>query len=256
TRDLQAQTYQATLRMLLLVAIGLIIVLFAVLRSYILPLLAVATVMLSIGWSWGVTQAVLGKIFGIPLFFFVPTVVIILILGLGIDYNIFVLTRVREERLRGHDSSTAVSHAVASTGGIITAAAIILASAFAILGAGSFLLLRSIGFAVAVAVLLDALVVRTYLVPATLQLLGDRTWQTSPFQRNRRPGAPTSPPTPAGPTPGGSAPGASSPPTAGSPPPIVGGEPWAERACPHCGAGNLRTATFCQKCGTRLEPPS
>ncbi|MCI4350615.1 MAG: MMPL family transporter [Thermoplasmata archaeon] len=186
TRDIQLQTSLATQRLVLAVALGLVIVLLAVLRSALIPLLAVATIGLSIGWAWAITYLVFGGVFSLPLFFFVPTVMIILILGLGIDYNIFVLTRVREERQRPGRSSDAVVRAVAATGGIITAAAIILASAFAILATGNFLLLRAIGFSVAVAVVLDAMVVRTYLVPAALQLLGERVWVLVPGRRGGR----------------------------------------------------------------------
>jgi uncharacterized membrane protein YdfJ with MMPL/SSD domain len=189
TSDIQQQTSLATERMALLVSLGLLLVLFVVLRSWIIPPMAVATIGLSIGWAWGVTNLVLGNLFGIPLFYFVPTVLFILILGLGIDYNIFLLTRVREERLHGRPASEATVHGLAATGGIITAAAIILASAFAILTTGSFLLLKAIGFAVATAVLLDAMVVRTYLVPAALFLLGERVWQL-PGRRRRASAAP------------------------------------------------------------------
>jgi uncharacterized membrane protein YdfJ with MMPL/SSD domain len=188
TSDLAAQTALATERMILFVAIGLILVLFVVLRSWIIPLLGVATIGLSLAWAWGITDAVLRQLAGIPLFFYVPTILFIIILGLGIDYNIFLLTRVREERIKGRAASDAVVRAVATTGGIITAAAVILASAFAVLATGEFLLLRAIGFAVATAIVLDAMVVRTYLVPAALQSLGDRVWKLYPFQR--RPPAP------------------------------------------------------------------
>lgn len=176
TADVQAQTTVALYRMALIVFLGLIAVLFVALRSWVLPPMAVATITLSIGWSWAMTYLVLDLGFGIPLFYFVPVILFVLILGLGIDYNIFVLTRVREERLRGRSSTEAAVEAIGRTGGIITAAAIILASAFAILISGNFLLLKAIGFAVAAAIVLDAMVVRTYLVPASLHLLGDRVW--------------------------------------------------------------------------------
>ncbi len=187
TNDLQQQTSLATERMAIAVSVGLVIVLLAVLRSWLIPPMAVATIGLSIAWAWAVTHLVLTLGFGIPLFFFVPTVLFILILGLGIDYNIFLLTRVREERVRGRSSSEAAVEAIATTGGIITAAAVILASAFAILLTGDFRILQAIGFSVAAAVLLDAMVVRTYLVPATLFLLGDRVW--AGFRREGRPPA-------------------------------------------------------------------
>jgi RND superfamily putative drug exporter len=183
TSDIEAQTALATERMAVLVSVGLIIVLLVVLRSWWIPPMAVATIGLSIGWAWATTYLVLGGVVGLPLFYFVPTVLFILILGLGIDYNIFLLTRVREERLKGRSARDAVVHAVAHTGGIITAAAVILASAFAILVTGNFTLLRAIGFAVATAVVLDAMVVRTYLVPAALHLLGERVWKGFPGGR-------------------------------------------------------------------------
>jgi uncharacterized membrane protein YdfJ with MMPL/SSD domain len=176
TNDIRNQVAEATERMAIAVSIGLIIVLLVVLRSVVIPPMAVATIGLSIGWAWGITNLVLGNGFGLPLFYFAPTVLFVLILGLGIDYNIFLLTRVREERIRGHTAAESTVQAVASTGGIITAAAIILASAFAILITGQFILLKAIGFAVAAAVLLDAMVVRTYLVPASLFLLGEKVW--------------------------------------------------------------------------------
>ena len=188
TSDIQQQTSLATQRLLIAVSIGLMVVLFLVLRSWIIPPLAVATIAVSLGWAWGVTNFAFGSLLGLPIFYFVPTVMFVLILGLGIDYNIFLLTRVREERLRGHPSDEATVHALASTGGIITAAAIILASAFAILTTGDFLLLKAIGFAVATAVVLDAMVVRTYLVPASLFLLGERVWRL-PRRAQKGPGA-------------------------------------------------------------------
>lgn len=175
--DIANQTALATEVMLVAVTIGLIVVLLAVLRSWIIALMAVATIGLSISWAWAASDLVLQQLFSVPLFFYVRTILIMLVLGLGIDYNIFLLTRVREERLRGRSAGAATGEAVGRTGGIITAAAIILASAFAALLAGEFTLIRSIGFAVAVAVTMDAMVVRTYLVPASLQLLGDRAWK-------------------------------------------------------------------------------
>jgi putative drug exporter of the RND superfamily len=174
--DLAHETDLATEVMLLAVTVGLVLVLLAVLRSWIIAVMAVASIGLSISWAWSLSDLVLQQFLGIPIFFYVRTILIMLVLGLGIDYNIFLLTRVREERVKGQSASAATVEAVGRTGGIITAAAVILASAFAALLAGEFTLIRSIGFAVAVAVTLDAMVVRTYLVPASLQLLGERVW--------------------------------------------------------------------------------
>jgi putative drug exporter of the RND superfamily len=185
--DLATETAAATEFLIVAVAIGLIVVLLAVLRSWIIALLAVATIGLSISWAWAITYLVFQEILGFPIFFYVRTLLILLVLGLGIDYTIFLLTRVREERLRGRPAAESAVEAVARTGGIITAAALILACAFAALLVGSFTLIRAIGFSVAVAVLLDAMVVRTYLVPATLRLLGERAWTGLTRRRRSEP---------------------------------------------------------------------
>ncbi len=177
--DLANETATATEYLVFAVTIGLVLVLLVVLRSWIIALMAIATIGISIGWAWAITYLVFQELLGFPLFFYVRTILFILVLGLGIDYNIFLLTRVREERLRGRSAGDAAVEAVARTGGIITAAAVILASAFGALMVGEFTLIRAIGFSVAVAVLLDAMVVRTYLVPAALQLLGERVWSLS-----------------------------------------------------------------------------
>jgi uncharacterized membrane protein YdfJ with MMPL/SSD domain len=190
--DLADTTATATIILVVAVTVGLLVVLIAVLRSWIIALMAIGTIGLSISWAWALTYLVFQELLGFPLFFYVRTIMILLILGLGIDYNIFVLTRVREERVRGASSSEAIVTAVGRTGGIITAAAIILACAFAALTVGEFTLIRAIGFSVAVAVVLDAMVVRTYFVPAALQLLGDRAWSLT--GRKARPSAAPAPP--------------------------------------------------------------
>jgi uncharacterized membrane protein YdfJ with MMPL/SSD domain len=196
--DLANETATATDYLVLAVSIGLLVVLLFVLRSWIIALMAIATIGISISWAWAITYLFFQGLFGVPIFFYVRTILFMLVLGLGIDYNIFLLTRVREERLKGRSSGDAAVEAVARTGGIITAAALILACAFAALLVGEFTLIRAIGFSVAVAVLLDAMVVRTFLVPASLQLLGDRVWSLS----GRRPRTPA-PAVPADPAPTG-----------------------------------------------------
>jgi uncharacterized membrane protein YdfJ with MMPL/SSD domain len=192
--DLANETATATDYLVFAVALGLILVLLVVLRSWIIALMAIGTIGISIAWAWAITYLVFQVLLGFPLFFYVRTILFILILGLGIDYNIFLLTRVREERVRGRSSGEAAVEAVARTGGIISAAALILASAFGALLIGEFTLIRAIGFSVAVAVILDAMVVRTYLVPAALQLLGERVWSLTGRRPSTRPTEPGAPP--------------------------------------------------------------
>ena len=214
-RDLANETATATDYLVFAVAVGLILVLLVVLRSWIIALMAIGTIGLSIAWAWAVTYLVFQELLGFPLFFYVRTILFILILGLGIDYNIFLLTRVREERVRGRTSGEAAVEAVARTGGIITAAAVILASAFGALLVGEFTLIRAIGFAVAVAVILDAMVIRTYFVPASLQLLGDRVWGRA--GRPRAPAATSTEAVGTSPAPAEATAGAGTDPAPGSP---------------------------------------
>jgi putative drug exporter of the RND superfamily len=185
-KDLAVQTAAATERMIIAATIGLFLVLFLVLGSLAIPPIALASIGLSISWAYAITYLLLGKIQGVPIFFFVPTILFVLILGLGMDYNVFILTRVREERGKYSGTPRPVMMAVTYTGGVITAAAVILASAFLVLGTSTFTLLEAIGLAVGLAVLLDAMVVRTYFVPAVLALgKGGIWWGPERLQRLR-----------------------------------------------------------------------
>lgn len=198
-KDLAVQTAAATERMIIAATIGLFLVLFLVLASLAIPPIALASIGLSISWSYAITYLLLGKLQGVPIFFFVPTILFVLILGLGMDYNVFILTRVREERGKFYGTPRPIVRAVTYTGGVITAAAVILASAFLVLGTSTFTLLEAIGLAVGLAVILDAMVVRTYLVPAILALgKGGIWWGPTRLQRLRAaPPEATAPPSPA-----------------------------------------------------------
>ena len=110
---------------------------------------------------------------------------LVLLLGLGMDYNIFILTRIREEAAKGQKLNDAIVHAIQQTGGIITAAAIILACSPGALVLSSNMMLREMGFAFAFSILIDALVVRTYIVPAVMSTFGKWNWY-NPIKRLRR----------------------------------------------------------------------
>jgi RND superfamily putative drug exporter len=103
------------------------------------------------------------------------------------DYNIFILTRIREEVHKGKSDEDAIVDAVDWTGGIITALAIIMGSAIGVLMLSSTKMLAEFGFAISFAILLDAMVVRTYIVPAVMKLLGKWNWYApGRLQRERR----------------------------------------------------------------------
>ena len=150
--------------------------LFLLLRSVVAPLLLVATVVAtfaaSLGVSWWVFTGALGfdaLDVGVPLLAF------LFLVALGVDYNIFLVTRAREEGAE-HGTREGMLRALTATGGVITSAGILLAAVFAVLGVLPLVVLAQLGTVICIGVLLDTLVVRTVLVPALALLLGDRFW--------------------------------------------------------------------------------
>ena len=160
------------------------LLLMVVFRSLLVPLKAVIMNLLSIGAAYGVVVAVfqwgwgggLLDIEGAPIEPFVPMMLFAIVFGLSMDYEVFLLSRVREEWDRTGDSRLSVADGLASTARVITAAAAIMVVVF-----GSFLgesdrIVKLFGLGLSVAVLIDATIVRLLLVPATMELLGDRNW--------------------------------------------------------------------------------
>jgi RND superfamily putative drug exporter len=158
------------------------------LRALVAPLLLIATVVLSFTATLGVCSVVFNHIFhfanadpSFPLFAF------IFLVALGIDYNIFLMTRVREETLQ-FGTRSGVLRGLSVTGGVITSAGLVLASTFAVLGVLPIVFLAEIGFSVAFGVLLDTFVVRSLLVPALSYDIGRRIWWPSQLSREEQPG--------------------------------------------------------------------
>ena len=163
-----------TIRILTVAAIS--VVLLVVLGSYPLAITGILSIGLSIIWAYAATLLFFNNVLQSGVLFIIPLVLFLLLYGIGMDYNIFILTRIREEAQKGKETRQAVVDAVDRTGGIITALALILAGALGSLLLSSNRLLEGFGFAIALAVVLDAMVVRTYLVPAIMSLLGPRAW--------------------------------------------------------------------------------
>jgi RND superfamily putative drug exporter len=106
----------------------------------------------------------------------IPLMVFAFLFGLSMDYEVFLLSRMREEWDKSHDNEHAVAYGLEHTGRIITAAAIIMVAAFAGFTAGSFVGLQEFGIGLSAAIILDATVVRALLVPSLMKLLGDWNW--------------------------------------------------------------------------------
>ncbi|MDN3243658.1 MMPL family transporter [Glycomyces tritici] len=160
-------------------------VLMLLLRSILAPLLLTATVVLSFGATMGVSALVFNHLFGFP--GADPTVVLfgfVFLVALGIDYNIFLMTRVREESARLGTRAGTLRGLVA-TGGVITSAGVVLAATFSALAVLPILFLAQIAFVVAFGVLLDTVIVRSLLVPALTFDLGRAVWWPSRLSRVR-----------------------------------------------------------------------
>ncbi|WP_434994924.1 MMPL family transporter [Arthrobacter sp. Ld5] len=162
-----------------IVLVVILIVLIVLLRSVLAPVLLVASVALSYATALGVSALVFNNVFGfagadasVPLFGFV------FLVALGVDYNIFLMTRVREESLR-IGTRPGILRGLGVTGGVITSAGVVLAATFAALGVIPILFLAQIAFIVAFGVLLDTILVRSLLIPALAYDIGPKIWWPS-----------------------------------------------------------------------------
>ncbi|HWL01083.1 MAG TPA: MMPL family transporter [Microbacteriaceae bacterium] len=162
-----------------LVLLVILIILILLLRSIVAPLILVGTVVLSFGATMGVSALIFNHVLGLPgADPAVPLFGFVFLVALGIDYNIFLMTRVREEALR-FGAREGMLRGLGITGGIITSAGLVLAATFAALSVIPILFLLQLAFIVAFGVLLDTIVVRSLLVPAIGLDLGRALWWPS-----------------------------------------------------------------------------
>jgi RND superfamily putative drug exporter len=177
---------------IILLVLGLSFVLLTVVfRSIVVPAKAIVMNLLSVGAAYGLIVLVFQK--GGPSFAqwiahhlgftqvdaieaWLPLFLFSILFGLSMDYQVFLLSRIREEYDKTGDNSEAVAFGLRTTGGIITGAAIIMVAVFAGFASGRLTSLEQMGFGLAVAVFLDATLVRSVLVPSAMKLLGDRNW--------------------------------------------------------------------------------
>ena len=161
------------------------LLLMAVFRSVLVPLKAVVMNLLSIGAAYGILVAIFqwgwGRdLIGVdksgPIEAWVPMFLFAIVFGLSMDYEVFLLSRIKEEYDRTKDNATAVADGLAATARVITAAALIMFCVFGAFALGDDRQLKLFGLGLAIAVLVDATIVRMVLVPATMELLGDRNW--------------------------------------------------------------------------------
>ena len=161
------------------------LLLMMVFRSLLVPLKAVVMNLLSIGaafgvlvavFQWGWLKSLVGAHSTGPIEMWIPMMLFAVVFGMSMDYEVFLLSRIREDYDRTRDNATAVAHGLAATARVITAAALIMVFVFGSFALGPLVAIKEMGVGLAVAVFLDATVVRMVLVPATMELLGDLNW--------------------------------------------------------------------------------
>ncbi len=180
--------------------IGIVVVLsalllFVIFRSVVIPVQAALMNLLSIGGALGATVLVfqdgfLAGALGIskgPVEPWIPVLMFAVVFGLSMDYEVFLISRVREEWIRQRDATAAVTDGIAYTGRVISAAAAIMICVFLSFMLGDERSVKEFGFGLAAAVFLDAIVIRCVLLPAVLELLGERTWWLPHFLDSRLP---------------------------------------------------------------------
>jgi RND superfamily putative drug exporter len=171
------------------------LLLLVVFRSLAIPLQAGLMNLLSIGAALGVAEAVfergwLAGMLGVtpsPIEAYIPVIVFAITFGLSMDYEVFLVSRIHEEWARGAGHSAAIREGIARTGRVITAAAAVMVVVFASFAASDNHILKLFGVTLAVAVLLDAIVIRSILLPAVLELLGRATWRFPAWADRRLP---------------------------------------------------------------------
>jgi RND superfamily putative drug exporter len=154
-------------------------------RSIVIPIKAIILNLLSVGAAYGVLvwvfqyghlQSLLDFTSTGSITSWMPLFLFVVLFGLSMDYHVFILSRIREAFDRGDSTEEAVAHGIKSTAGVVTSAALVMISVFAIFATLSLVIFKQLGLGLAVAVLIDATLVRGVLLPATMKLLGDWNW--------------------------------------------------------------------------------
>ncbi|MEH0531816.1 putative drug exporter of the RND superfamily/hypothetical protein [Streptomyces sp. 1222.2] len=164
-------------------------------RSLTIAVTSIVLNLLSVGAAYGILVAVFQHGWGASLvgaegvgaiITWLPLFLFVILFGLSMDYHVFVVSRIREARLRGRTTKEAIRHGVVTTAGVVTSAAVIMVAVFAIFGTLSMQSMKQMGVGLAAAVLIDATIIRGVLLPAVMALLGERNWYL-PTWLNRLP---------------------------------------------------------------------
>lgn len=163
------------------VVILIFLLLLFVLGSYLTPIRSLLTILMGITWTLALTGIVFTTILGIPVTWVVPIVLFVVCLGLGMDYDILLTTRIKENKKKGMSNDDAIDEALIRSGSVITLCGLIMGGTFLTLLVSSSPLLQEFGFALGFAILVDSLVIIPYVVPAIMHLMGDWSWKGPKF---------------------------------------------------------------------------
>jgi uncharacterized membrane protein YdfJ with MMPL/SSD domain len=179
-------TMKAHAPLVFLFVLGLAFILLLVtFRSIVVPIKAIVLNLLSVGSAYGVLTLVFQDGHGEKLLDFqsvggiapwIPLFLFVILFGLSMDYHVFILSRIREAVDRGMSNDDAIAHGLRSTAGVVTSAALVMVAVFGSFALASDQLAKQIGVGLAVAILIDATIIRAVLLPATMKLLGARNW--------------------------------------------------------------------------------
>ena len=174
--DLVNSSGRDYLNMTALVLVGVFIVLLVALGSVFTPLRLIFTILLSISWAMAAVLYVFGTYLGTEIIWILPIMLLVIMVGLGLDYDIFLVTRIKEYVAGGAKDEDAIESAVEHTGGVITASGLVTAGAFGTMMLSGIPMLQQMGLGIFIVVLLDAGLVRIYLVPSIMMHMKRLNW--------------------------------------------------------------------------------
>ncbi|RSS31542.1 MMPL family transporter [Streptomyces sp. WAC08452] len=195
SKDFNDQLVGSVLPVFVFVVIFAFVLMLLSFRSLTVALTSIVLNLLSVGAAYGILVAVFQHGWGASLvgaegvgaiITWLPLFLFVILFGLSMDYHVFVVSRIREARLRGRSTEDAIRHGVVTTAGVVTSAAVIMVAVFAIFGTLSMQSMKQMGVGLAAAVLIDATIIRGVLLPAVMSLLGERNWYL-PKWMNRLP---------------------------------------------------------------------
>jgi len=184
--EISEQVNKEFIKVEILAILAIFVLLFIVMRSYLTPLRSILTILMSVAWTIALTHLIFTNLLGEGVIWMIPIILIVICLGLGMDYDILLTTRIRENRMhKGMSNDEAIEAAVTYSGSVITICGLIMGGAFGTLMLSSSTMLQEFGFALCFAIIVDALIVRTYIVPAAMHLLGDWNWKGPKFMEKK-----------------------------------------------------------------------